>query len=253
MGLVISLGLEWNVLDNYFVKRPWDRIASVTPDMLVGSVRRKGLFGQDVAEAALAPLLEARGLTCKTTLSELYEFTGIEFVAFTTNVNTYKLESVALSHRTFPELPVATAIAMTIAVPVLFQPVFHEGGCYIDGGCLANLPVDECLREQACDASEVLAIKYAWDGDADAKVAPESSLVEYLAVFVRKVQLTLSSEDDQTRVPHWLESTMVSCGGVRRWSDVLADQGLREALVTQGSSDAAAWHASLEGDREKLA
>jgi predicted acylesterase/phospholipase RssA len=252
MGLAVSLGLEWNVLDNYFIRRPWDKIAKVTPDMVVSSMRNKGLFGPDIAEAALAPLLEAKGMTRTTTLAELHEITGVEFVAFTTNVNTYRLESVALSHRTFPDLPIVTAIAMTIAVPVVFQPVLHDGGCYIDGGCLANLPVNACLRDQACDVAEVLAIKYLWDGDDGARVTPESSLVEYLSVFIRKVQLTLSNEDAQTRVHHCLESMMVGCSGVERWSDVLADQVFRERLVAQGSGDATKWHDTLEGGCEEL-
>ena len=74
-GVVIALGYDWDTLDSYFIKRPWDKLASVTPQMLVESMNTRGLFSKEVAEAALEPLLSAKGLSCNTTLAELYEFT----------------------------------------------------------------------------------------------------------------------------------------------------------------------------------
>ena len=125
-GVVISLGYDWDTLDKYFIKRPWDKLASVTPQMLVESMQTRGLFGKEVIEAALEPLLSAKGLNCETTLAELYEYSGIEIVAYTANVNGPTLNKEQLSYKSHPDLPVSTVMAMTMAVPVLFQPVLHE-------------------------------------------------------------------------------------------------------------------------------
>ena len=259
-GVVIALGYDWDTLDSYFIKRPWDKLASVTPQMLVESMNTRGLFSKEVAEAALEPLLSAKGLSCNTTLAELYEFTGIELVAYTANVNAPTLEKVQLSHKTYPDLPISTAMAMTMAVPVLFQPVLHEGGCYVDGGCVANMPVNDCLEEQECPEEEIFALRYVWDGDSEIGIDESSSLTDYLMALLRKAQLALCSEHQQKRVPNWLESVMVECNGIHKWMDALGDESMRVSLIEQGQKDAMKFlvekgiiKEELEGDVQELA
>ena len=257
MGVVIALGYDWETLDNYFIKRPWDKLASVTPEILMQSMSTRGLFDEELVKAALEPLLSAKGLTCDTTLMELYEFTGIEIVAYTANINAPTLDKVGLSHKTFPDLSISTAMAMTTAVPVLFRPVLHEGACYVDGGVVANLPINECLYEQECAEDEIFALRYVWDGDVELGIDEESSLTDYLMVLLRKAQLALCSEEDQVRVPNWMESVMVSCNGIHKWVDALRDESVRVSLVEQGQNDAQKFMVekgfTLEGHVEELA
>ena len=133
MGLVISLDYNWDVLDDYFIKRPWDKVAKLNSDNIIQAFSSIGLYDNEIIDTALEPLLTAKGLSCKTTLKELYEFTGIDLVIYTTNLNTSSLDAISLSHDSHPTLPISTAIAMSMAVPVLFKPIFYDGGCYIDG------------------------------------------------------------------------------------------------------------------------
>ena len=238
MGVVIALGYDWDTLDNYFIKRPWDKLANITPQMVIESMTTRGLFDQDVARASLEPLLSAKGLSCATTLLEFYEFTGIELVAYTVDVNAKNFNKVALSYKTFPNLEITTAMAMTMAVPVLFQPVLYQGGCYVDGGVVLNLPVNECLHEQKCEENEIFALRYIWNGDTENGIDNESSMMEFLMTFIRKAQITLCSEKHQTRVPNLLETVMTECNGIHKWMEVLRDEPMRIRLIDQGVTDA---------------
>lgn len=260
-GVVIALGYDWETLDKYFIKRPWDRLASVTPQMLIDSMNTRGLFSKEVVEAALEPLLTAKGLSCDTTLAELYNFSGIEIVAYTANVNAPTLDRVELSHKTYPDLPITTAMAMTMAVPVLFQPVLYEGGCYVDGGCVANMPVNDCLEGQQCPEEEIFALRFIWDGDCEIGIDESSSLTDYLMALLRKAQLALCSEHQQKRLPNWLESVMVECNGIHKWMDALGDESMRVGLIEQGQKDATKFlvekgiieKEQLEGNVQELA
>lgn len=237
-GVVMSLGYDWETLDNYFIKRPWDKLANITPQMLVESMNTRGLFNKEVIEAALEPLLSAKGLSCDTTLDELYEFNKVEIVAYTANINAPTLDKVQLSHKTHPNISISTAMAMTMAVPVLFQPVLYEGGCYVDGGCVANMPVNDCLEDQQCPEEDIFAIRYIWNGDQEIEIDELSSLTDYLMALLKKAKLALCSEHQQKRVPNWLESVMVECNGIHKWMDALSDESLRVNLIKQGQTEA---------------
>ena len=255
MGVVIALGYDWDTLDNYFIKRPWDKVANITPQTIIDSMTTRGLFGIDIARAALEPLLSAKKLSCETTMLELYEFTGIEIVAYTANVNAPTLERVALSHKTFPDLAISTAIAMTMAVPVVFQPILYDGGCYVDGGVVSNLPINDCIREQECSEYDIFAMRYIWDGGQGTVIDADSSLTDYLMVLFRKARMALCREMEQTRVPNMIESVMVSCNGIHKWMEAVIDESMRVSLVAQGERDAKKFlhEKSLEGDVEELA
>lgn len=252
IGLVVSLDIEWHILDNYLIKRPWKKLLSITPEKVVNCMQNKGMFGVEVAEAVLTPLLEAKGLTCETTLKDLYEKNSIDFVAFATNLNTDRLESVALSHKTFPDLKIVTAIAMSIAIPMIFQPVFYNGGCYIDGAALTNLPVDECIRDQKCNINELLVVNILWDDDNDSTIDPITSFSKYVGILTRKAQLALRNEQMYTHLPYCIESRMVLYSVMNPWIDVVFDESLREQFVEQGLIDATKFYKSLDGNIEKL-
>ena len=241
MGVLISLGYDWNTLDDYLIKRPWDKLTNLTAHHFLEAISNRGLFGTELVEAALEPLLTAKGLSCKTTLKELYEFTGIEQISYTANVNSRNLEKTALSHKTFPDLPIGIALAMTMAVPILFKPILYESGCYMDGGVLINLPIDDCLEDTGCEKEEILALRFIWDSDGEDCINEDSSLSDYLMAVVRKAQLALCTERHQTVIPNKIESIMTSCNGIHTWMDALGKEEMRRQLVDQGIADAVAF------------
>lgn len=96
--------------------------------------------------------LEAKhvGLS-RVTLGELHGKTGVDLTVITTDTTAKRLR--ALNHRTAPGVPLASAVRMSMSIPLLFAEVRwrEEWGPYlgeslaghvmVDGGLSSNLPV----------------------------------------------------------------------------------------------------------------
>ena len=81
------------------------------------------------------------------TLGEIGEMTGVELCVCTTRIGDIaggnsSPRSEMLSSSGTPDVTVIDALVMSMAVPVLYQPVIHtDGGIYVDGALLNNSPV----------------------------------------------------------------------------------------------------------------
>ena len=160
MGVIISLNYDWEWLDDYFIKRPWEKMINITAASIFEAFDTKGLLGDAVIIESLKPLFEAKDLSVDITLEELYDFNKIDIHLYTTNLNTTLMDKVDISHTTHPKMSVIKALSMTIAFPFLFKPICDEGGCYIDGGLLNIYPLKDCIQQQNCiDKEEILAFK----------------------------------------------------------------------------------------------
>ena len=42
------------------------------------------------------------------------------------------------------------AIYMSASVPLILKPIFSNDGCFVDGGLLANIPLDSCIKNSNC-------------------------------------------------------------------------------------------------------
>lgn len=77
------------------------------------------------------------------TFSEVHKKYGKELCIVVTNVNTMEVEYFC--PRTTPDVAVRLAVRMTMAIPLLFQPVplkrLGENNLYVDGGVLCNYPI----------------------------------------------------------------------------------------------------------------
>ena len=65
---------------------------------------------------------------------------------YATSIKDDLLEKIVLSHKTYPDLEVYKAVAMSAAFPILFEPIFYDNKCIIDGGLLNNFPINDCLE-----------------------------------------------------------------------------------------------------------
>jgi hypothetical protein len=176
IGAILCLKHEWSTLDDYIIKRPWEKV-------IVGSLEmfelfaQKGMAKMKLLDDIMQPLLESKDLTINTTLREFYEYSRISLNVFTVDLN--KFEKVHLSHTTHPDLPLMDAIKMSCSMPVLFQPIVRDGCCYIDGGIMVNYPLRECLETVKCPASEVLGLRNVWSNPNEG-IGNHSTIVEYL-------------------------------------------------------------------------
>jgi len=156
LGIIICLKYDWETVNTYFVKRPWHDAYQITAENLINSYHNMGIFNNKVFEIFFKPLFDAKNIPLTITLREFYEYSHIDLNMYSLELNEYKIQLV--SHKTFPDLPLLTAIHMSCAIPMIISPVCFEGKCFVDGGILNNYPIDLCLLDHP-DKSEIMTFK----------------------------------------------------------------------------------------------
>lgn len=144
IGCIMCLNMEWSILYDYFIKRPWFKMIQMTPNMFFDVIPNKGLLGYSFFENALSPLFKSMDIQTNITLLDFYELTKKELYLYTVDINKYEL--VQLSFKSHPDLELIKAIQMTCSLPYMFQPVWYNNTYYIDGGLINNYPLDVCHK-----------------------------------------------------------------------------------------------------------
>ena len=249
MGVVFSLGYDLEWLDDYFIKRPWEKLVASSAINLVDVYEEKGLVSAQFITDSILPLLRGKDISEHITLAELYALNHIDIHLYATNINAVILEKVDLSHSTHPNLGLIKALRMTMAFPLLLQPVFEEGGCYIDGGLLNNFPLNDCIHREHCELDEILAFKNIWTTDKEKEmesISEKSSLLDFLLMVMKKTQATLDSERNQKKIKHTVQCLIEDLTSFAKWAEALSCEPLRKKLVEKGYKQAELFLAYLE-------
>ena len=233
IGIIISLGYDWDVIDDYLIKRPWKKILNIEPLTIINSYNTKGLINETFICDALLPLLEAKGLTKDTTFQQLYEFNNIDIHVFSTNLNGDRMKSVDISYKTHPNMSVIRGISMTTAYPFIFCPVIEEGNCYVDGGILNNFPVSDCLKNYNCDEKEILAFNSRiTNSSVLSNLDEDSTLFDYFIVLFKKMNREIYTE--KIEITNLVECNVDKIRGFQCWIDTLELSEMREELINDG-------------------
>jgi predicted acylesterase/phospholipase RssA len=184
IAVIISLKYDWQTLDDYFLKRPWDKVFKLEPDNFFDLYSSKGVFQFNMVEEILKPLLTAKDLSEDITLQEYYEYNKIDIHCFTVEMNSFK--KIDLNYKTHPDLSLIKALEMSSAVPVLFKPIIEDDKCYVDGSLFDNYPLNECLQNEKCNTDEVLGIKNKWS-NTEQIINNEMNIFQYLQASMNKI------------------------------------------------------------------
>lgn len=181
LAIIISLDYEWNILDDYFIKRPWQNVFKINMSNLFAMCNCKGIFSKKVFEELLSPLFGCKDIPMNVTMKEFYELTKIDIHIFTTELNAFQY--IDISHTTHPEWKVLDAVYCSCCLPILFPPRFIEGACYVDGGILIDYPLPVCIQKVAA-RDEILGINRNYK--IKKVLTEESSLFDYTSVLINK-------------------------------------------------------------------
>ena len=99
IAILMALEIPWNELFYYILKRPWDKLIDLTPDMIVSMLYKKGLFNIEVFYVFLRNLFVMKGVSIDITMSEFYDLTGKEIYMYAYNVDTCKLDEISWKTR----------------------------------------------------------------------------------------------------------------------------------------------------------
>ena len=251
MGVFCTMGYNWEWLDDYFIKRPWEKLAASSAISLMNVYEEKGLVNEHFFTDSIIPLLHAKDLSEHITLAEFYAYNKIDIHLYATNINGDILEKVDISHSTHPNLSLIKALRMTMAFPVIFQPIYEDGGCYIDGGLLNNFPLNDCINRMHSDPednnkehrnkehrnkehrNEILAFKNIWTTTKQC-ISEKSTILDFLLIIMKKIQATLDSERNQEEITNTVRCIIDDLNTFDKWFKALSNEEMRKKIVESG-------------------
>ena len=183
----LALGIDITEMIQYMIERPWNKMVKIDLDSFLSLNQSKGLISADLIKNAVIPFFKAYDIDVNITMKEAYQRTGIELNIITVDLGLFK--DVCLNYKTFPNLPLLTAIAMSSAMPPIFSPVEYEGKYYLDGGLLNNYPLNNLtcsLKPSQYD--KILAIRIDKKNKATSQPVDIASLsvIEYASYVLQK-------------------------------------------------------------------
>lgn len=199
MATIIALKYDWDVLDDFFIKRPWQNIYHFDINQVFLTFQNKGIFNKDVIKNTFLPLFKGKDIPIDVTLKEFYDIIKIELHYFATDVNKFK--EIDFSYKTHPDWKVIDAIYASCALPVLLQPLITEDGCYSDGGIFSNYPLLQCIQNGA-DPEEIFGINRCSVLQLESlNITEDSSIIDYLFNIVNKlVERVLNNRKDSIKI-----------------------------------------------------
>lgn len=159
LGVVLSLKYDYPTLNKYFIERPWKEIFKLTAKQIMDTYTNKGLYDIKIIEKIFKPLLAAKDLSLQITLKEFYEYSQKDIHFFAFDINTYK--TVEITHILYPDMPLINAVYITCSLPGVFTPTIIDNMCLMDGGMLANFPLNYCLRDHS-NKDEILGFNFVY-------------------------------------------------------------------------------------------
>lgn len=145
ISIVISLDYDWDEIDNFLIKRPWNKVFKFDISNIFNAVVNRGLYNIDVITDCIRPLLLGKDIELTVTMKEFYNITGINLFFMCVEVNTMSV--INISHKTHPEWKLVDAIYCSSAIPGGFSPYLYNNNFLCDGGIKANYPIQICLDD----------------------------------------------------------------------------------------------------------
>ena len=239
-GTVFCMNVNWDTTIEYFIKRPWNKVLTITPNKVFQAISKKGLYDKETFDKLIIPLIKSRNFDETLTLEQLYEISNVTLYMYTINLNTFTLEEI--SHHTHPKLTVLDALYMTCSLPYLFQPLIKGDKCYIDGGLINNYPIRESLHI-AGRPEEVLGIRF--QGSRSIQSINESHNVFEYGYFLYRTLIQNIRNTDYPEIPHEIvipcRQTNMSDG-----SNVAASEEERSQYMALGSNYADRFLATID-------
>ena len=229
IGAIMCLHSDWSIINDYFVDRPWQKLAHVSPSMVFDAIPNKGLLNKSFIDEIMTPLVKSAGFQENITMKNLYEFSNIHLCLYTIDINTFEL--IELSHDTTPELELLSAIYMSCCLPYVFQPFWHNETYYIDGGLLNSYPIGNCI-DRNCKVEEILSCTFQTTPCIE-KIVQSSSIFEFGYFLYRK----LVKKARQKEIPKLQNEIVIPCVEVNMSdaSQILYANEIRQEYIDKGA------------------
>jgi predicted acylesterase/phospholipase RssA len=268
IAIILSLQYDWSVIDDYLIKRPWEKVFTRSSGTLGGGggggngsgstgsnhhetdsnttfsgakskienilrfYNNHGVYGLKEFTETLRPVLQGKDISVQITLREFFEKTGVELHFIVTEINKYCV--IDFNYKTHPNQSLVEACYMSCCYPFGFTPIYRDGCCYLDGGIINDYPVNDCIRDQKCNLSEILGIKMLWE-TKPANLTEKSSVLQFISTFFNQIR----SNFFENRVTRAIPNEVVCVSKVfslQDWLNWVKDENYRRELVLRGET-----------------
>ena len=238
LAIVVLARLDWDWIDDFFIKRPWEKLINVSAKDYLNIFNNKGHLDRNLLLKCVLPLLNAGDFAENITMKELYDKTSVDLHIFTANINSpYVIEEIDISYKTHPDLCLIDAMLRSCCIPGIFKPIFEDNKCFIDGGILNNYPVNSCLKYYPDNKKEILAFKFN-RGVFERKITNETPTIEYLLYMFNAIvtKLLIVTSNLQEEIPYKIECVCdKSIGSFTYWLEAFSNQSERQYLIETGN------------------
>jgi len=184
VATIISLNFDWDTLDDYIIKRPWQNVYKFKMEYLLSVFHTKGLLDIKIIEDTFSPLFRAKDISINVTLKEFFDITNIELHCMSIDINTFT--SIDFSYKTHPEWRVIDVLYCSCSLPVLFQPIIKDGVCYCDGGFISNYAINDCINNGA-NPNEIFGLCKKSVNNPANNISDLSTLIDFLFIILYKI------------------------------------------------------------------
>lgn len=206
VAVILCLNYEWETILKYFVERPWHEAFPISPTTLFDAYGKKGIYDKSIMKIIFKPLFDDKDISLTITLKEFFERTNVCLHLFTFEL--HEFETVDMSHLTHPDIQLLDAVYMSSALPIICAPFCIENKCYLDGGIKSNYPLDKCFEHDPnINSDEILAFRNLYTeeektDDKSKQINEESTIMDYLHLFLRKLMKTINTESKQKSIKY---------------------------------------------------
>jgi predicted acylesterase/phospholipase RssA len=251
-AFVYMLNFDWTWIDDFFIKRPWEKLINLSYVAYLNIFNDKGIVDKKFIINALKPLFLAKEIPITITLLEFYNLTNIEFNIYTCNLTNFKKEK--LNHHNTPNLELIDALYMSSTVPLIFSPLYINDCYYLDGGIFINCPINECVFDKKCCYDEILCFTNDKRDPIDLsnvfykennynsslsnyQITQDANFIEYLLFIIKTLFNKLSIIENENLIT--IENSINTClaGHVvdlKYWNYVFRTASEREHLIKLG-------------------
>jgi predicted acylesterase/phospholipase RssA len=179
IAVLIAVNLDWDIINDYMIKRPWDKIFEIKSTHIFQLFDTNGIYDENISLQFIKPILDALDLPQDISLKDFFEITKIEINFFSFNFTL--CETVKINYINFPDLPLYKAIYMSCCVPIFFKPFIWNEEVYIDGGMESNYPIKYALENYKEENIFSFKINYS---KLNYSVAKDTNFFAYLSSIV---------------------------------------------------------------------
>ena len=179
IAVLIAVNLEWDTVNDYMIKRPWDKIFEIKSTHIFQLFDTNGIYDENISLQFIKPILDALDLPQDISLKDFFEITKIEINFFSFNFTL--CETIKINYINFPDLPLYKALYMSCCVPIFFKPFIWNEEVYIDGGMESNYPIKYALENYKEENIFSFKINYS---KLNYSVAKDTNFFAYLSSIV---------------------------------------------------------------------